>query len=250
MSHSAKSGQRRRNAFTLIELLVVISIIALLIGILLPALGKARDTARSMVCLSNMRSLGQASFIYGMDFDGYFPQPAGSENQLWEYGFANSCWFNALDPYLGLNSEGDSFDHDERADTRQDREYKQDPVWDSFDFEDLEYNRTIKMNSYFGRPGPLNVGPGGPASRFIFGKWGDLRWAQAEMIRRPSQTVMFFDGVAADILNTTDFPHDYSEPGHGGANGDVRKLYSGFETSVATRHNGGANTRRWIRDLQ
>ncbi|MEQ9454698.1 MAG: prepilin-type N-terminal cleavage/methylation domain-containing protein [Phycisphaeraceae bacterium] len=61
----------RRNAFTLIELLVVISIIALLIGILLPALGAARQTARTMGCLSNMRTFGLAHQIYGVDNNGY-----------------------------------------------------------------------------------------------------------------------------------------------------------------------------------
>jgi prepilin-type N-terminal cleavage/methylation domain-containing protein/prepilin-type processing-associated H-X9-DG protein len=63
---------RRLTGFTLIELLVVISIIALLVGILLPALGAARQTARNLVCLSNVRQMGLGFGMYQNDSDDQF----------------------------------------------------------------------------------------------------------------------------------------------------------------------------------
>jgi prepilin-type N-terminal cleavage/methylation domain-containing protein/prepilin-type processing-associated H-X9-DG protein len=63
---------RSKRGFTLIELLVVIAILAILIGILLPSLGKARESARSLKCAANLRNVGQAVTIYTVDFD-YFP---------------------------------------------------------------------------------------------------------------------------------------------------------------------------------
>jgi len=61
---------RIKRGFTLIELLVVISIIALLIGILLPAIGKARDSARVAISMSNLRNFGAAHATYTSEWNG------------------------------------------------------------------------------------------------------------------------------------------------------------------------------------
>ncbi|MCL4196794.1 MAG: prepilin-type N-terminal cleavage/methylation domain-containing protein [Phycisphaerales bacterium] len=60
--------------FTLIELLVVISIIALLISLLLPALGRAREHGRASVCASNLRQIGYSLHIYATDYNDFVPR--------------------------------------------------------------------------------------------------------------------------------------------------------------------------------
>lgn len=85
-----------RKAFSLIELLVVVGIIALLIGILVPALSAARRSARSTACLSQMRQIGLATIMYAQDSHDYLPRSSHS-------ALANGAmpWGYALLPYLG-----------------------------------------------------------------------------------------------------------------------------------------------------
>ena len=66
----------RRGGFTLVELLVVIGIIALLVGILLPTLNRARESGKRVACQSNLRQLGMAFAMYTGGNRGWYPRPA------------------------------------------------------------------------------------------------------------------------------------------------------------------------------
>ena len=73
----------RRHGFTLIELLVVVAIIAILVSILMPSLGKARELAKRTGCSMQQRSITQACLIFSNDYDGAMPQ---SENNPASWG--------------------------------------------------------------------------------------------------------------------------------------------------------------------
>ena len=88
----------RRCGFTLIELLVVISIIALLISILLPALGQARESARALTCANNQRQLGFATQLYRNDSDERFPLYTGANAQT---GTNGEYWHRNIYRYVG-----------------------------------------------------------------------------------------------------------------------------------------------------
>ena len=70
----------RTRVFTLIELLVVIAIIAILAAMLLPALSKARDKARNISCVNNMKQCGLALHMYAENFNDYLPPAATAES--------------------------------------------------------------------------------------------------------------------------------------------------------------------------
>ncbi|MEM1109979.1 MAG: prepilin-type N-terminal cleavage/methylation domain-containing protein [Planctomycetota bacterium] len=186
-------GSRKvgRGAFTLIELLVVISIIALLIGILLPVLGNAREAALTAKCLVNMRTLTQASLNYSVDNDDSLPR--ASTTAFNGNPGDEAVWFVALDSYLGqLTNTQVTVAGDRRFDEfKQDPVYTQIPTIPTVNSQNLrEFNRTIKMNEFineFDRAGQVPTGDG---------------YTKIYDIPSPSETAFFADGHGTDTTGS------------------------------------------------
>lgn len=89
-----------RHAFTLVELLVVISIIALLLGIMMPALSKARESARAVKCSAQMKQWGLALCAYTVDNRNEIPYFGDGH----ESNAKTRLWYEVLAPYISKNS--------------------------------------------------------------------------------------------------------------------------------------------------
>lgn len=82
---------RTKGNFTLIELLVVIAIIAILVALMLPALKGAKDSAKVVMCMSNLKQMGSGAINYSLDWDGAFPTRLHGTGGFVRFWFYQLC---------------------------------------------------------------------------------------------------------------------------------------------------------------
>lgn len=186
------SGSGRRSAFTLIELLVVIAVIAILAGLLLPALNSAREKARQISCTANMKQIGLATINYIDNHQGYFP--CASEGS----GSVQISW----DDLLGVGK------YDGRDFSWADAEASSCPAGKRSKIYLCPSHRSIseRMRSYsivsatYGNPGDQPAGSPARVRGISYFEWSLL----ASKVTQPSGTFMY-----------AEFPNDVNYLGNG-----------------------------------
>jgi prepilin-type N-terminal cleavage/methylation domain-containing protein/prepilin-type processing-associated H-X9-DG protein len=190
-----RANSRLKTGFTLIELLVVISIIALLMGVLLPAFGRARELARRTVCMANVRRLAVSIRLYIDNWDDRLPpdrlRKATQFIEVGPYKRYRPRWIWYLNEGMGyvINPYEYETEADFNAALEMDNDYYMCPSLKHY-----EYARNIRNGAYgynyqyLGntRPNPEGTGPANYPVWF-------------SRIKSPAQTVVFCDSRGCNI---------------------------------------------------
>jgi prepilin-type N-terminal cleavage/methylation domain-containing protein/prepilin-type processing-associated H-X9-DG protein len=210
---SPGSGRpRRRPAFTLIELLTVIAVIGILAAILIPVVGRVRQSARTAHCTKNLHGLGTAFQLYAADNKGLYPAVTYHPTQSVNANLSKENWQVELGPYHGrtvkdlrdLGTTSDSYVFCPEFVTL----YRDDPGWST----------AINTEKTAGYGMNVKLGNGINPRRDRF---------KAALLRNPSRTILVGDSSGRTIDVGTDWQKNATKLG-------------GYVNSDPVRHAGKA----------
>jgi len=196
--------QKTTNGFTLVELLVIVSLIALLVGILLPVLGVARGSARAVECLSNLRQMSTAASAYTTNHHGVFPLayyfPGGGDSLSWE-----------INTIAGVHSPGILWDGQGVTQINQCPSYDGPDNWSSSPYSGYNYNTSFIGHGQFEAiPEPAHIAQlRNPTQCPLFGDGGYSAGAN-KFMRSPLPNPADHTGNATRTAGTQAFRHQHN----------------------------------------